>query len=56
MFYCEKCRKKNDWPESFCKSVGPCELCKTHAVCNDIPCSRLPVPKTNPSPAGAGGR
>lgn len=45
MFYCEKCRKRNDWPEGFRKSLGPCELCKKVAPCNDVNCAQLPPPK-----------
>lgn len=45
MFYCEKCRKANEWPETFFKSRGPCEICEEVAVCNDCPSSRLPMLK-----------
>lgn len=41
MFYCEACRPK-EWPATFCKSYGRCELCKKEALCNDMPSSRLP--------------
>lgn len=44
MFYCEKCRVGNTWPESFGKSRGRCELCKEYAVCNDRPSSTFPAP------------
>jgi hypothetical protein len=44
MFYCEACREKNQWPESWSKSRGLCEVCGTTAVCNDIPSNQLPMP------------
>lgn len=42
MFYCEACRLRNGWPESFCRSRGLCEMCDAPAVCYDVPSSRLP--------------
>lgn len=42
MFYCEDCRVKNDWPESFARSKGNCECCGDRADCFDTPSSRLP--------------
>ena len=42
MFYCDKCRKKEDYPESIAKSYGTCELCGSGALCNDVSSSRLP--------------
>lgn len=49
MFYCEPCRVDRQWPESFGKSRGPCELCGVTSVCNDRPSSTLPVPvRTQP--------
>jgi hypothetical protein len=45
MFYCNDCAKKNGYPESLCKSIGQCELCGEHKVCNDRPSSSLPKPK-----------
>jgi hypothetical protein len=44
MFFCDECRRKNQWPESFMKSEGRCEICKTHSVCNDVPSRLLPIP------------
>jgi len=44
MFYCDDCRVKNDWPESFSKSMGNCEMCNEPAVCNDVPSRNLPAP------------
>lgn len=44
MFYCEACRVENEWPESFGKSRGPCEVCERVSVCNDRPASTLPLP------------
>lgn len=49
MFYCEPCRIKNKWPESFGKSYGPCELCGKKAECHDRPSSSLPLPPTKPT-------
>lgn len=45
MFYCEECAKRADWPESFAKSFGNCEICGKRRVCNDRPSSSLPDPK-----------
>lgn len=42
MFYCEPCRIKNNWPESFGRSRGPCEMCGKNAICWDRPSSSLP--------------
>lgn len=44
MFYCEECRLDRQWPESFSRSEGPCEICKKVAVCYDYPSSYLPLP------------
>jgi len=41
MFYCDDCRKNNDWPESWHQSFGQCEVCKKSATCNDVPSSAL---------------
>lgn len=46
MFYCEDCRKKEDWPTSFVKSHGPCEICKLVGECHARPSSTLPYPKS----------
>jgi len=46
MFYCEKCKVKNEWPEGFMKSFGRCECCGKSADCYDVASSRLPLPKT----------
>lgn len=43
MFYCEDCRKKNDWPESFTRSHGGCEMCGIVGLCYDVPSSQLPT-------------
>lgn len=45
MFYCEKCRKKNEWPEGFRQSYGPCEICGKTKECYDIPSQYLTVSK-----------
>ena len=42
MFYCDDCAKENGYPTSIMKSVGLCEICGKHKVCNDVPCSQLP--------------
>lgn len=44
MFFCDECRKKKNWPESFLKSKGPCEVCGEVRVCNDVKSSFLPLP------------
>ncbi len=41
MFYCDKCKEKNEWPDSWSKSYGSCEICKTVSSCNDVPSSYL---------------
>lgn len=45
MFYCEKCAKKNEWPETVFKSYGKCECCDKVAECNDMPSRYLPNPR-----------
>lgn len=45
MFFCEECRVRNEWPEGFAKSLGPCEICGKTAACYDIPSSALPPVK-----------
>jgi hypothetical protein len=50
MFFCEECRKKNDWPTSLGYpfmgvSYGRCEICKKTDECHDVPSSRLPERK-----------
>jgi len=42
MFYCNDCAKEKEWPETLYKSVGKCEICDKHNVCNDRPSSQLP--------------
>ena len=44
MFYCNDCAKEYGYPESLCKSIGLCEICGKHRVCNDRPSSSLPTP------------
>lgn len=41
MYYCDECRKENNWPEGFIKSHGPCEVCDKFALCSDIPAKDL---------------
>lgn len=53
MFYCDDCAKKCEWPESFGRSTGPCEICGQVRVCNDLPSSQLPDRKPSRLPEGA---
>ncbi len=48
MFYCDPCAQKNNWPESFSRSFGKCEVCGERAPCYDTP-SRL-LPKADAEP------
>ncbi len=43
MFYCDKCRDSNEWPDTLSKSDGPCECCGKKRLCNDIPIKDLPT-------------
>lgn len=52
MFYCDDCREKQNWPEGFAKSEGPCECCGEVAPCNDVP-SKLLGPPPDPERAAA---
>ena len=52
MFYCDPCGKKGGYPTSetdpivaLRQSFGPCEICGNTGPCNDVPSSRLPLPK-----------
>lgn len=36
MFYCDECREKYNYPESFRKDYGKCELCGKISSCNDV--------------------
>lgn len=45
MFYCEPCRLKNEWPESFGFSRGQCEVCEKYDICHSRASSTLPMPK-----------
>lgn len=45
MFYCEKCRVANSWPETLSTSVGKCEICEETAVCFDMASKNLPPTK-----------
>lgn len=47
MFYCELCRKKNEWPQGFSGSYGPCEVCHKVATCFDVPSKYLPTRRTD---------
>lgn len=47
MFYCNECRDKMKWPESFSQSKGPCEMCGKISICNDVHHSHLPAYKEN---------
>ena len=48
MFYCEKCRAANGWPDSYGISKGPCEMCGRVVYCYDVPSSQLPKPSPTP--------
>lgn len=48
MFYCDKCAKKNKWPEGFSRSYGPCEVCHRSALCSDLPSHLLPPERKRP--------
>lgn len=37
MFYCDECAEEKGYRISFIRSVGPCEICKKKAICNDVP-------------------
>lgn len=57
MFYCDKCRVKNQWPDSFIRSHGRCEMCGKTASCNDVPSKYLPdppAPEESPAKEGEG--
>lgn len=45
MFFCEECRKKNNWPCSYIESFGNCELCNKAASCYSIASKDLPSTK-----------
>ena len=42
MFYCNECRKKNDWPESMFRSYGRCEVCGKVGSCFDVASKLIP--------------
>jgi hypothetical protein len=46
MFFCEACRRKNNWPDSIFRSRGKCEVCGNVANCSDVPSKYLPLPKS----------
>jgi len=44
MFYCDKCRVKNKYPESMVFSYGACEICgNDKGKCHDYPTKLLPL-------------
>jgi hypothetical protein len=43
MFYCDNCAKEKKYSTSIAKSVGVCEICGIHGVCNDVPSKLLPI-------------
>lgn len=51
MFYCESCREKRDWPRSFMRSFGCCELCGLASLNYDRHHSTLPDPEPAAAPA-----
>lgn len=44
MFYCKECAQKEDWPQGFYMSTGPCEICGETRKCFDVSSSRLNPP------------
>lgn len=42
MFYCEDCRRRNQWPKSPTLSAGNCEVCGFLETCYDTPSKLLP--------------
>lgn len=48
MFYCQACATKNNWPGSFRRLRGRCEVCGVVTVCHDSPTSSLPLPPKSP--------
>lgn len=44
MLYCNDCAKKNNYPPTFFKSLGTCEICGEKRPCNDRASSTLPKP------------
>lgn len=36
MFYCEECRRENNWPGFITTSYGPCEMCGKTTACYDL--------------------
>lgn len=47
MYFCEPCRKENNWPTSLMRSRGQCEICDYTAVCYSVPLYRLPPVEFN---------
>jgi hypothetical protein len=54
MFYCDRCRVRNHWPETMARSTGPCEVCGKTAVCHDTPSKYLPLPRVKDQETGRG--
>lgn len=52
MFYCDDCKKKNDWPSSVVVSRGKCEVCGVETICNSTPSKYLPIGDKNESTNG----
>lgn len=50
MFFCELCRTKNGWPQSYGGSYGRCEVCGVTNDCYDVPSKLLPIPELGTSP------
>lgn len=48
MFYCERCRVKNEWPTSMANSYGQCEVCGVERRCYDRSSVTLPPLKHLP--------
>lgn len=49
MFYCDPCGEEHGYPtDTFVRSRGPCEICGTNTVNNDVPSRALPRSKLAP--------
>ena len=44
MFYCDKCAERANWPKTYFRSHGRCEICGNTASCSDMPSRMLPDP------------
>lgn len=51
MYFCDPCAKQNNWPTSFARSYGTCEVCKRLGSCHDVPSKDLPKREPVPQPS-----